>query len=121
MRLHHLAFRTGDLEGLCRFYRDVLGLREARDARPRSVWLALDGPAVLMIEARTADEPAYPKGSSELVAFAVTAAERAAIEAKAEARGCHDGRTEYTTYVRDPEGRRIGVSTYPLGALGEAR
>ena len=114
MRLHHLAFRTGDLEGLCRFYREVLGIREARDARPRSIWLALDGPAALMIEARREDEPSYPGGSSELVAFAVTAAERAMIEAKAKALGCFDGRTEHTSYLRDPEGRRVGVSTHPL-------
>ncbi len=115
MRLHHLALRTGDVDALSAFYEGVLGLPRARDARPRSVWLALDGPAVLMIEARGEGERAYPERSSELVAFAVTGAEKAAIRAKALALGCFDGETEHTVYLRDPEGRRIGVSTFPLG------
>jgi catechol 2,3-dioxygenase-like lactoylglutathione lyase family enzyme len=120
MRVHHLALRAGDLEAVRRFYVEVFGLREVRDARPRSVWLALDGPAVLMIEARGEGERPYPEGSAELVAFAVTEPERAAIRAKARALGCFDGETAHTVYLRDPEGRRVGASSYPLEAPEEA-
>ncbi|MBC7174296.1 MAG: VOC family protein [Polyangiaceae bacterium] len=113
MRLHHLAFRTADVDRLVRFYASVLGLRETRDARPRSVWLELEG-AVLMIEARTEDEPAPSPLSRELVAFMVDEALKSEVRERAMAWGCHDGETAHTVYLRDPDGRRVGVSTYPL-------
>ena len=55
-------------------------------------------------------------GSMELVALAVSDdAARDAVEARVLARGgAIEGRTGYTIYFRDPEGRRLGVSTYPL-------
>ena len=39
---------------------------------------------------------------------------RDAIAARARERGCDDGATEHTRYLRDPDGRRVAVSTYPL-------
>ncbi len=115
MRLHHLAFRTRDVERLVAFYARVLGLRETRDARPRSVWLGLEA-AVLMIEAKAPDEPDPPPGSLELVAFAVDAEAKSAVRDRAESLGCYDGETAHTVYFRDPDGRRVGVSTYPISA-----
>ena len=58
MRIHHLAFRSGDIARLERFYVEVLGLARAG----------------------------------------------VAVEAA----------TEFTLYVRDPDGRRVGLSSYPL-------
>lgn len=115
-RLHHLALRTGDVEALVRFYSEVFGLRETRSDRPRSVWLGLGGGAVLMIEARDEREPAVPAGSLELFALRVNERRKVRIRDAAEARGCFDGETAYTVYVRDLDGRRVGVSTYPLPA-----
>ena len=96
------------------FYRTMLGLEILRDQRPRSVWLGLADGSVLMIEARGPGEPAVPAGSLELVAFGVSQAEKDAVRARAIGAGCFDGETEHTAYLRDPEGRRLGVSTFRL-------
>ena len=113
-RLHHLAFRAGDLESSLAFYRELFGLEIVRDTRPRSVWLKLSDGAVLMIEARAEGEPPAAAGALDLVAFRAGEEEKRRVRAVALARGCFDGETVHTVYLRDPDGRRVGVSTYPL-------
>ncbi len=106
MRIHHVALRTRDLERLERFYCGVLGLIVVRrdDARG-SVWLDAGG-TVLMLERAAEGEPPVPAGTMDLVAFAVEDKEmwrgRIAVEAE----------TERTLYFRDPDGRRVAVSSY---------
>jgi catechol 2,3-dioxygenase-like lactoylglutathione lyase family enzyme len=112
--LHHLALRAADVEVTVAFYAAVLGLCEVRSERPRAVWLGLAPGSVLMVEARAPAEPAVPGGSRELFAFRVDEARKHAIRALAVEHGCFDGETPYTVYLRDPDGRRVGVSTYPL-------
>ncbi len=106
MRIHHVALRTHDLARLEHFYAAVLGLRVLRrdDARG-SLWLDASG-AVLMLERAAAGEPSVPAGSMELVAFAVDDKEtwRGRVTVEAE--------TEHTLYFRDPDGRRVAVSSY---------
>jgi catechol 2,3-dioxygenase-like lactoylglutathione lyase family enzyme len=108
VRIHHVALRTRDLARLEHFYAVVLGLRVIRrdDARG-SVWLEA-GATVLMLERRGADEPDVPAGTMDLVAFAVDEREtwRARVSVEAE--------TEHTLYFRDPDGRRVAVSSYPF-------
>ena len=113
-RLHHVALRAADVDTTAAFYAEMLGLTELRSQRPRSVWLALAHGAVLMVEARGSDEPPVPGGSLELVAFRVTEESKAAIRRLAHERGCFDGETDHTVYLRDPDGRRVGASTHPL-------
>lgn len=112
LEVHHLALRTADVERLAAFYVDVLGLEPVRMEPPRAVWLALAGGAVLMIEARGPGEPGVPAGSLELFAFRVSPERKLEVRAIARARACYDGETEFTVYLRDPDGRRLGVSTY---------
>jgi catechol 2,3-dioxygenase-like lactoylglutathione lyase family enzyme len=106
VQIHHVALRTRDLARLEQFYATVLGLRVVRrdDARG-SVWLDAGG-TVLMLERAGADEPPIPAGTKDLVAFAVDDKEtwrgRVAVEAE----------TEHTLYFRDPDGRRVAVSSY---------
>lgn len=114
--LHHLAMRTKDLAALAAFYREMLGLEIVRDASPHSLWLGLGGDEVLMIEARADGEPGVPPGSMELVALRVSVEQKDAVARRARERGCYDGETAFTVYFRDPDGRRIGVSTYDLAA-----
>lgn len=114
--IHHLALRTDDIDALAAFYREVFGLEIVRDARPVSIWLAIDHGSVLMIERRGRHEPAIVAGSMELFALAATLEQRAAIRARAARRGCLDGETEHTVYLRDPDGRRVGVSSYSFVA-----
>jgi catechol 2,3-dioxygenase-like lactoylglutathione lyase family enzyme len=113
MQIHHVAFRTRDLERLHAFYTHVLGFRETRRDGDRSVWLEA-GDAILMLERARENEPADLGASMELVAFKVTRRERDALRAKLSAAGVAlDGETDFTTYVRDPDRRRIGFSHFP--------
>ncbi|MCU0674993.1 MAG: VOC family protein [Myxococcota bacterium] len=118
MRLHHLALRTRDVDSLEAFYAGLVGLPCVRRDGTRSVWLAL-GDAVLMIERADDAEPAPDPRSMELVALAARdATERDAIEARLRARDVAiEARTAHTIYFRDPEGRRVGISTYPIESV----
>ncbi len=115
MALHHLAFRTDDVAALASFYREMFGFAVVRDALPMSLWLGLGAGAVLMIEARNEAETPVAAGSMELVAFRADERTRSDVRDRARERDCYDGETPFTVYVRDPDGRRIGVSSYRLG------
>lgn len=117
MRIHHLALRVSHIERSLAFYAGLLGLPEVKrhelDGALRSVWLAA-GESVLMLETGLAG--AGPTdGSAHLLAFAVEdlGAWRRRL---AEAGVAMDGHTEHTLYVRDPDGHRVGLSTYPTRA-----
>ena len=112
-RLHHIALRTPDVDRAFAFYQHWFGLRPARDMRPRAVWLSLEG-GVLMIEQSDPDEPAVPAGSRELLALAVTVEERDRLREKLVQAGLLEDETAHTLYFRDPDGRRVAVSSYPL-------
>ncbi|HEY2772670.1 MAG TPA: VOC family protein [Candidatus Binatia bacterium] len=115
LRLHHLALRTGDVRALGDFYREVFALAVVRETAAGSLWLRLDDASVLMIEPRTPGEPVTDRLSMELVAFSATDDERKRIREMARSNGFYDGETDFTVYLRDPDGRRIGVSTFDLG------
>jgi catechol 2,3-dioxygenase-like lactoylglutathione lyase family enzyme len=113
--VHHVAFRTSDVEALAAFYRRWLKLMIVKDQRPRSLWLGrLGDRCVLMIEQRALDEPPLREGSYELVAFHVDEQFREQVAADLNEQGLLEARTEHTLYFRDPDGRRVGVSSYPL-------
>ena len=114
MRVHHLALRTADLARLERFYVEALGLAVIRrQDGGRSVWLDAGG-AIVMLERRDEGEPGIPAGSKELVAFTVAPETRAlCIERLGRAGVPVEASTEFSLYVRDPDGRRVGVSSYP--------
>jgi catechol 2,3-dioxygenase-like lactoylglutathione lyase family enzyme len=112
--LHHLALRTRNLDALAAFYRDWFGFQVVRDARPRSLWLGLEHGAVLMIEHAQEDEPAPDPRSLELLAFRSSLAERAGLRDRLLVEGMLEAETEHTLYFRDPDGRRVALSSYPL-------
>lgn len=117
MRVHHLAFRTPDLERLERFYAGVLGLDVLRRTPGRSVWLDLAG-TILMLEQQEPIEPAVHPATKELVCFSIDAHDGRAFAERLEAAGTPiEERTAFTLYFRDPDGRRLGASAYPV-ALG---
>ena len=113
--LHHLALRTHDIAQVVRFYQEWFELQVLRDATPRSVWLALEGGVVLMVEAAGAQEPPIPVGSLELVALRVSVAQRAELRARLLVAGRLEAETAHTLYFRDPDGRRVGASSYEFG------
>jgi catechol 2,3-dioxygenase-like lactoylglutathione lyase family enzyme len=113
MHIHHLALRTDDVDALERFYTEVLGLSVRRRDAGRSSWLDAS-PTIVMIERRDVSEPGIDSTTKELVCFAIAASEQDAFaERLAAASVVVEARTAYTLYFRDPDGRRIGVSSYP--------
>jgi catechol-2,3-dioxygenase len=117
LQFHHLVLRTSDVTGLAAFYCEMFDLIVARDLLPRALWLGLAQDSMLMIEAREAGEPEPAPGSMEMFALRVTPSVREVMKQRALARGCFDGETAETVYVRDPEGRRVGVSSFDLTGL----
>jgi catechol 2,3-dioxygenase-like lactoylglutathione lyase family enzyme len=110
MRLHHLALRATDVTTTVAFYRDVLRLAVIKHDE-RSAWLASDA-VVIMIEPRSPGEPGRT-GDLDLVAFAIPGSERHTCEARIQSMGLTiESQTEHTLYVRDPDGRRVGLSSY---------
>ena len=100
-----------------RFYVDALGLAVVRRQDERSVWLDAGG-AIVMLERREDGEAAHPASSKELVAFAVAPEMRSFYTDRLErAQVAIEESTDFTLYVRDPDGRRIGLSSYPAPLL----
>jgi catechol 2,3-dioxygenase-like lactoylglutathione lyase family enzyme len=111
VRIHHIALRTLEVDRLVAFYGWLLGLRVTRrdDARG-SVWLDARG-TIVMIERAAAGEPGIPPATMELVAFAVDDRE-AWRDRLTRARVHIESETDHTLYFRDPDGRRVAVSTW---------
>lgn len=112
--LHHIALRVARPDLSARFYGELLGLRElARHSGegevPRAVWLAL-GEGVLMLE-RSLRPPGASEGSAHVLVVAVDDLERWAAKLAAAGLPIVD-RTAFTLYFHDPDGHRVGVSTY---------
>ena len=119
--VHHIAVLVEDLALAEAFYTGVLGLRVDRrwpdeKGGTRSVWLALGRDAILMLERakpgakRRADDGA----GWHLLALTIAAADRDRIESQLRRKGVTiEKKSDYTLYVRDPEGNRIGLSHYP--------
>jgi catechol 2,3-dioxygenase-like lactoylglutathione lyase family enzyme len=108
--------RTADLERLEKFYVGVLGFAVVRrqSGSSGSVWLDAGG-AVLMLEHAADGEPGVMPGTMDLVAFGVDGDGKEAVRLRIErAGGRIEAETAHTIYFRDPDGRRIGASAYPL-------
>ncbi len=111
--IHHLALRVADLERARAFYSDLLGLPERErheDARGlRAIWLDA-GPVVLMLERELRGE-GEASGSGHLLALAVDDL-RGWEERLREGGVPVEDRTEHTLFFRDPDGHRVGVSSF---------
>ncbi len=113
MQLHHLAFRAKNVAATVTFYRDVLRLTVIK-SDDRSTWLA-SGSVVVMIEPRAANEPSRST-DLDLVAFAIGQEERRLWPARLTSMGLTiEAETESTIYLRDPDGRRVGLSDFVFG------
>ena len=113
MRIHHVALRVADVARALGFYAGVLGLQEL-ERRGSSdglaaAWLEA-GEIVLMLEQRLRGQGAGA-GSAHVLAFHID--DVAAWETRLAAAGVAiDDRTPHTIYVRDPDGHRVGLTTY---------
>lgn len=125
--VHHVAIKVADLVRAEVFYCGVLGLPvlrrwpalEGNGVGERSLWLDLGAGAFLALEragARAADKDEDATGI-HVLALAIERGEREAwIVRLREAGHAVYARTDFTIYVRDPEGNRIGLSHWPESA-----
>ena len=122
MQVHHVAVKIVDLIRAEAFYATVLGLPVLRrwllpdGGGERSLWLDLGAGAFLALERADRREPEKAEDAPgiHLVALHIARSEREAWIAKfAQAGHPVYQQTDYTLYVRDPEGNRIGLSHWP--------
>ena len=123
--IHHVAIQVRDLAAAEKFYGGVLGLPVLRrwqgEEGERSLWFDLGDGGFLAIEWVAGGPPRHDGWNTDelgihLVALAIERSERDTWEAHLTAAGVpvvH--RTDYTLYVRDPEGNRVGLSHWPDG------
>ncbi|HVY28296.1 MAG TPA: VOC family protein [Polyangiaceae bacterium] len=123
--LHHIAVGTRDVPALAAFYCRLLETEQARrhvdeQGALRSVWLDLSGTLLMIERAEPSAERPRVSGvglGAFLLAFRASAADRRALELRAEALGATiETRSDYTSYFRDPDGNRIAVSEYEVTA-----
>ncbi len=130
MRIHHIALRSPAPEKLAHFYRQVLGLRLVYQDAQRAWWFSLDDcddddgnknkipAAVLMIERAQQHEPLADPAGMELLAFARSADERSLLCSRLKAQGVEiEEEGVNTSYFRDPEGRRLGISQFDFATF----
>lgn len=113
-----------------RFYTELLGLPclrrwpAAGGQGERSVWLSLGAESFLALERCDGD----PLGRAfddvapglHLVALTIAASERGAWRARLVEAGVPVVReTDFTLYVQDPEGNRVGLSHWPVPRVAE--
>jgi catechol 2,3-dioxygenase-like lactoylglutathione lyase family enzyme len=114
--LHHIALRTNSPSELAAFYVRVCGLALWPDAPANAsgIWLGA-GSTVVMIETKSASEPDPASGTMDLLAFQAQQTDINAVLAfLVEQRVAAEASTAFTAYFRDPDGRRIALSTYPF-------
>ena len=122
-QVHHIAVKCWDVEVLAGFYQLLFGFDPERRFEDefglRSIWLR-HGHLRLMFERsevggstnRSFDED--PIGL-HLLAFQIGEDEHTAWKRILDEAGCpvvHE--TEHTIYLQDPEGNRVGLSSYAL-------
>jgi len=109
--IHHLAITTSDPERLARFYETIPGLsvirRNEEGGSVRSVWLSGDDRVILMIE----------RGESQgAFALVFDLFEKSGEKKQRDLSAIlplEEERTEFTLYFRDPDGNRLGFSSFP--------
>ena len=121
--LNHVAIKALDIQRTAEFYVQVLGLTETHrnvDERGlRSIWLRI-GPVIVMIERSSATAEHKPRPfhhdppGLHLLALTIAPDSRTAWMTKLQAHGCKVvHQTDYTIYIQDPEGNRVGLSSWP--------
>jgi catechol 2,3-dioxygenase-like lactoylglutathione lyase family enzyme len=120
-RLHHIAIGALDVEHVAQFYREVFSLPELARHHDetagtlRSIWLGVDD-TILMIERATTQRGRVDGvGAGPFITvFRSTKDERTLLEERISSSGGRiEERTAFTSYTRDPEGNRVGFSTWP--------
>jgi len=118
-RAHHLAVCVSDLGRAERFYVEILGLPVLRrhlraDGAERAVWLDLGDTFLALERVEGGPRRADDSAGWHCVALAIPVSARGAWIAHLTAHGVPiERRSDYTLYLRDPDGALVGLSHYP--------
>lgn len=121
--VHHVAIKARDTRRTAAFYAEVLGLTETNrnvdEHGLRSVWFEC-GAVIVMVERSEQVVERHPPAFEadppglHLLALSIAPAARSDWVRRLEALGhpvVHE--TDFTIYVQDPEGNRVGLTTWP--------
>ena len=123
--IHHLAIQCHDVRGMVHFYEQVLRLPVVRRwpdknhhvARDRSVWMGVGASFIALERVDDEAEPSpwrSPTPCMHLVALQIFPWNR---QLWRDHLALHDVpivlESQWTLYVRDPEGNRVGLSHFP--------
>lgn len=120
--MHHVAVRVMDLHRAEAFYSDLLGLSVVRrwpsidGSGERSLWLDLGHGAFLALEQASIEGQGKVEHAAgmHLLALRIAPADRSLLQKRLETAGFFlYHQTEYTFYVHDPEGNKVGLSHWP--------
>lgn len=119
--VHHLAVRTSELVASERFYVNLLGLPVLErfthpDGRPRSVWVGLPDGTFIALEATRQGAPRKDDDDAgwHCVALRIDVADREAWRQRLEGAGhAIERESDFTLYVRDPDGALLALSHHP--------
>lgn len=116
MHIHHVAIQVRDLERAAAFYGDLLGMAELR-RQPHAIWLDADGTIVMLERCVGSDPPdtwRSDRAGLHLLAFTIDPDARTTLRLRLENAGhAVEQETDFTFYVRDPDGTRLGFSSWP--------
>jgi hypothetical protein len=113
--IHHIAITSNIPERLSQFYEELPGLMKIQENREngiiRSVWFAIhNSKSILMIE-RGENKAPYTLVFDLLYFFSVN--KNKIISEMKNIIPLVESKTEFTFYFRDPDGNRLGYSSYP--------
>ncbi len=120
LTIHHIAFKSDNLESYCHFYENVFQIKAEKTLHDetghvRSKWYRI-GSVILMLERRdTAPNTSQltPEHRNTFV-FSIKKNEKEIWRTHLQAQNislCSE--SPYTIYFLDPEGQRLGLSHYP--------
>lgn len=119
---HHVAVQVRDVQRVTDFYVGVLGLTEVRrfqrdDGSLRSVWVSAgEGAGFIAIEASPEPVADGVLGFSMVALRIDAAARRQIVDELTRAGVAIEKQTDWTIYVKDPEGNLVGLSHHPHDA-----
>ena len=118
--VHHLAVCVRDLEQAQAFYGEVLGLAvrehlQDDDGNDRAVWLELGDGAFLALELVQGSQARTDRSAGwHCVALGIEMADRELWRRRLQAAGyAVEKESDFTLYVRDPDGSLVALSHHP--------
>ena len=115
--IHHIAITSKFPERLSEFYGDLPGLMKIKENREneiiRSVWFGFKSSASILMIERGDDRAPHALVFDLVRSFSIDSDKNKITFEMGHILSLIESKTEYTFYFRDPDGNRLGYSSYP--------